>query len=133
MSDATENYVLNILFGKTPGFTLGTMAYIAAWKGDPTDTGTGATEVGSGTSFGAYHRVSLTALMGTATTGYINNITDIVFPQAIAAWGDITHLAIFSSLTGGTMLAYCSLGATVTINSSEQLRINASNLTFQAL
>lgn len=133
MTDAFENWVLNQAFGKTPGFTLGTQFWIALWKGDPTDAGTGATECSSGTSYGAYARVTLPALMGTATSGYINNITDIVFPQAIANWGDITHIAVMSSATGGTMIVFASLAATVTINNNEQFRINASNLTFQAL
>lgn len=134
MTDAFENYVLNIAFGKTAGFTLGTQFWLALWLGDPTDTGTGATEVASGSSYGAYGRVTLPALMATATSGYINNITDIVFPQAQTNnWGAITHLAVMSSATGGTMIVYASLAATVTINANEQFRINASQLTFQAL
>lgn len=136
MTDAVENWVLNKIFGQgggEPALRMGTQSWMALWLGDPTDAGTGATECGSGTSYGAYARVTLAAVMAQATSGYINNATDIVFPQAIANWGNITHLAVMSSATGGTMYLYASLAATVTINNNEQFRINASNLTFQAL
>lgn len=136
MSDAFENYVLNIAFGKTPAFTLGTTMFIALSKGDPGDDGASQAgrEVWTNVSTtGGYIRVTLPALMATATSGYINNGTDIVFPQALANWGDITHVAVMNQFTLGTMVVYASLAATVQINTNEQFRINASNLTFQAL
>lgn len=131
MNTTTENVVLNYLFGKTLGFTPPTNYYMSLHMGDPTVAGLLTSEV----TGGAYARATLTPLMGTATNTYINNVTDIVFPQATANWGNITHIGVMttSTLTTGIMVLYASLAATITINNNEQFRINASNLTFQAI
>lgn len=44
----------------------------------------------------------------TDTFSYTNNV-EIHFNEATGSWGTITHFAIFTAATGGTMLAYGAL------------------------
>lgn len=48
----------------------------------------------------------------TDTFSYINNV-EIHFNEATGSWGTITHFAIFTALTGGTMLAFGQLTAPI--------------------
>lgn len=48
----------------------------------------------------------------TDTFSYTNN-TEIHFNEATGSWGTITHFAIFTSATGGSMLAYGQLATPI--------------------
>lgn len=39
----------------------------------------------------------------------ISNLYEIQFPKATGSWGTITHFALYSASSGGTMIAYGSL------------------------
>jgi hypothetical protein len=131
MNDIFENHVLAEAFVKTSPYTKPSAVFIGLFRGDPGETGVITSEC----TGGSYARLNITSLMSNPSGGFINNSTDILFAQATANWGDITHIGILNSNTLGTgiMCVYASLSATVTINNNEQFRINASNLTFQAL
>lgn len=134
MSIATnyfEQMCLNPLRG-TPA-TAPSAIYLALFLTNPGETGAG-TEV----SGGSYARQSV-SFSAPASTGSgimsISNAADIVFPQATAAWGTITYVALFDSLTAGNMLAYIQLtpakeginGATISFVPGE-LRVDATSL-----
>ena len=109
---------LGALLGKT---TISySNVYMALSTADPTVDGSGISEPsGNGyarkvltTSYGlngtshAFGNVSYDDLTDTAT---VSNSYEIQFPKATGSWGTITHFAIFSAATGGTMLAYGTL------------------------
>lgn len=131
MTDTFENYVLGEAFAKAGGFTKPSGYFIGLFRGNPGETGALTSEC----TGGSYARLNITSLMSDPSGGYIANSTDILFAQATANWGDITHVGILTSsaLGTGVMVLYASLSATVTINNNEQFKINASNLVFQAL
>lgn len=77
--------------------------YLALSTADPLDDGSGMAEVAGGAyarqamSFGAGASVN-----GVGTTGSTN--ANIIFPTATAAWGIISHGAIYDALAAGNML-----------------------------
>ena len=92
--------------------------YVALHTADPTETG--ATGEVSG---GSYARKDVVASNGTEWTtpsgGATENINAIVFVQATANWGTITHCSIWDSVSGGNCLLYGALNAAKVINNGD--------------
>lgn len=55
--------------------------------------------------------------------GQTSNSTDILFPIATESWGDITHVGIFDSATGGNLLFKSPAEFVKTIDISSQYKI----------
>lgn len=108
LSDYLEPLVLDDCI---VGDYLSSACYVALFNGSPTDTGSGGTEV----SGGSYARVSHTS-WNAASGGKITNNGAITFATATAAWGDVTHFALFDASTGGNMLLWGTFGATLTVS-----------------
>ncbi|GAI04049.1 unnamed protein product [marine sediment metagenome] len=106
ISDALEISLLDHVL-KGGAFGVPTDIYIALSTADPLDTGGGIAEpIGDG-----YARVVCNT-WNPATGRAIANTGAIVFPEASGdGWGNITHFAIFSAITGGTFLAHGILAA----------------------
>ena len=77
-----------------------TALYVALYNGDPTDAGTGGTEVT--TSVRAAGRVAATysAPSGKSMT----NSAAVSFGNSASAVASVTHFAVFDAATGGNML-----------------------------
>lgn len=120
-SDYLENALLNATL-RGVAYTSPTTVYVALFTSDPTDAGTG-TEV----SGGAYARQAVT--FGAPSNGTCSNSADVLFPIATAAWGTITHIAIFDAATGGNMLYSAPLTTSKTIASGDQLKVAAGDVT----
>lgn len=75
--------------------------YIALYTSDPTPADTG-TEV----SGGGYTRQAITFTAAALDSGKVSvkNMADVVFPQATADWGLVTHVAIRTAASGGNLL-----------------------------
>lgn len=62
--------------------------------------------------------------MGTAADGSINNSETIYFPEATEAWGTVSHIALYSSQTGGNLMGYAHIiddqGADTTLSIAEK-------------
>lgn len=108
LSDALETSLLNHLLRAT-GYTPKATVYIGLFTADPGESG-----VTGECSGGSYARVAVTnnttnfpqcAATGTPTK---TNGAAFTFPTASAAWGTVTHWAIYDSAVGGTdvMLAH---------------------------
>lgn len=117
----SKNYLTSILaalLGKgtvSPG-----NVFIALSTADPTVDGSGVSEPsGNGyarknvvTGYGlnnnqhAFGNVTYDDLTDTVT---ISNQYEIQFPKATGSWGTITHFALYTASSGGTMIAYGSL------------------------
>ncbi len=121
MSDYLENALLNSTL-RGQAFTAPTAIYAALFTSDPTDAGTG-TEV----SGGAYTRQAIT--FGTPSNGTCSNSADVLFPVATAAWGTITHFAIYDAATGGNLLYSGAFTTAKTIATDDQLKLAAGNIT----
>lgn len=117
LSNTTATSVLNSLFRDGPIF-------LALYTSNPTGADTG-TEV----SGGGYARQSIPfsapALEGGKET--IKTSADIQFPVATGDWGTITHIAIRSAVTGGTMTAFGALQNPRTIQTGDRFVINLNN------
>jgi len=121
LSDYLENKLLDHSLGTAP-YTQPAAIYVALFTTAPTDAG-GGTEV----SGGGYSRKQVT--FSAAVNGQASNSTDILFDVATANWGTITHAALFDASTGGNMLWWGALNASVQINTNDQFKFAAGNLT----
>jgi len=122
-SDYWENEILDHIFGK--GSYTSPTIYVGLSTADPTDDGTGLAEpVGN-----AYARVSTVAADWTvASSGALNNVNDITFPEATGNWGTVTHFALFDAVTGGNMLAHGALSSSKAIGSGDTAKFAAGDL-----
>lgn len=120
MSNYLENKLLDHTL-RNVSYTPAAQVYIALFTSDPSEDNLG-TEV----SGGGYSRKLIS--FNAAGSGIITNSTDIIFDIASANWGNISHVAIFDSLSAGNMLYYGALTTAKTINSSDQLKIVSGDL-----
>lgn len=120
MSNFLENKLLDHTL-RNVSYTPPTAVYLALFTSDP-----GEDKTGLEVSGGSYARklVSFNA----ASTGSVTNNADVLFDIATANWGNISHVAVFDALTAGNMLYYGTLTTAKTINSSDQLKIVAGDL-----
>lgn len=110
-SDYLENKLLDHVFGGTP-YTAPAAVYVALSTTAPADDGTGVTEPAGG----GYARQAAT--FGTASAGSISNSATVTFPESTAAWGTITHFALYDAATLGNMLAHGALTTSRTVDAA---------------
>ena len=109
LSDYAENELLDHLFNAaySPVATL----YLALCTADPTDAGTGAAcnEVADANG---YARTAIT--FGVAAARKITQSGNVEFPEALGAWGDVTHWVVVDSAThgAGNVLAHGAVSPT---------------------
>jgi hypothetical protein len=101
ISDFLENELLDHIFNVV--YNRPTNLFLGLSTADPLDTGAGLAEPGAG----AYTRVTLA--FGAASSRAVTQSAKVTFPQATAAWGNLTHYGVFDAVTAGNMLAHGSL------------------------
>jgi len=121
LSNYLENNVLDHTLG-TASFTSPSTVYVALFTTDPTDADTGDEVSGGG-----YDRQAVT--FNAASGGSTSNDEEVVFDVASASWGTITHIGIYDAATDGNLLYHGELNDSKAIDSSDQFRIPADNLT----
>jgi hypothetical protein len=123
LEDAILNEVLRGI-----NYTPPTTVYVALFTSPTTKDG-GGSEV----SGGGYARQPVTfGAPGPGVDGRkVSNSAEILFPQATAPWGTITHVAIFDAATGGNMLYQGALEESRTVNTNDQLRFRAGDLSVE--
>lgn len=119
-TDYLENKIIDHML-RNQAYTPPSTVYVALFTSATDDTG-GGTEV----SGGSYARQAVT--LGAASGGASSNTADITFPQATAAWGTITHVALMDAETGGNMLMHSPLDESKTVNNGDTFKINAGDL-----
>lgn len=132
LSDHLEQDLLDLVFNKD-AFT-GPATYVALFTSDPTDAGTGTEVTG-----GSYARVLVydnasgspdwTVATVDAPGWKVTNDNDITFPTATAAWGSITHFAVFDAVTAGNLLFHGALDETKVIGTDDVFKFSAGQLT----
>lgn len=121
MSNYLEGALVNAVLRNT-SYTSPTTVYVALYTSDP-----GETDAGTEVSGGSYARQAAT--FGAPSNGVTTTSADLTYPVATANWGTITHVGIRDALTAGNLLFYGALDASKTINSGDQFKILAGNLT----
>ncbi|UOF77889.1 b-glycanase [Caudoviricetes sp.] len=115
----TDNKLIDHLLGSNT-FTKPASKYVALYVGDPVGSGTEISTSGS-----AYARQSASFSI---SGGVATNSGNIEYATATAAWGTITHVAIFDASTSGNMLVSAELSSAKTIGTGDVLRIPTGQL-----
>lgn len=97
-SDYWENEILDHLFGK--GSYSPPTIWVALSTAEPGETGTGLIEP-SGDGYA--RAVTSPADWSVASSGTLANADAIELSEASAAWGTVTHFALFDAATGGNL------------------------------
>ena len=119
-SNTFETHVLQYVF-TTDSVTRPTAWYVGLFTADPTDTGSGATEI----SGNAYARVSASfTVSGNAAT----TSAAVEFAAATGSWGTISHIGIFDASTGGNLIAHSALSASKAIANGDVFRIPSGDI-----
>jgi len=124
-SNYAENVILNHRYGG-PDYVRPATFYIALFTAAPNDAG-GGTEVAGG----SYARAAVTndaTNFPAAVGGVKSNAVAVPFAQATAAWGTLTHGAIFDALVGGNLLDWGALGTPRTINTGDQFVLGIGDI-----
>lgn len=127
MADLTnfaESKLLNHILGKA-AYTMPTTVYVGLFTAAPDDTG-GGTEV---SGFG-YARQAITSTMSSSSNGSQSTNADIIRfgPASGADWGTITHCALFDALSGGNMLMWSALDASVFVGDGNAFEFDVASL-----
>jgi hypothetical protein len=101
-----------------------TNLYIGLFTAAPSDTG-GGTEV----SGGSYARVQTVGKWATPASGSVASNAVITFPTASADWGTVTHFALFTASTAGTMVAWGNLGTSKVVGTGDTPSVASGALT----
>jgi hypothetical protein len=119
-SNTFETHVLQYVF-TTTSVTRPTAWYVGLFTADPTDTGSGATEI-TGNN---YSRVSATFSVTGATA---TTTAAVEFAAATGSWGTISHIGIFDASSGGNLIAHSALTASKAIASGDVFRIPTGDI-----
>lgn len=124
-SNYLGNKILDHALGG-PDYARPATVYVALMTAAPNVAG-GGTEVAGG----SYARQAVTndaANWPAAVTRSKSNANIINFPQATAAWGTVTHVAIYDALSGGNLLRFVALDAPITIQNGSQFSFPVGSL-----
>lgn len=127
MSAATDYMETNVLnYALTTNALTGTNARPTAWWVALFTTAT--TDAGGGTECTGtnYARQSVTF---SVTADTASSTSTINFPAAGNTWGTITHLAIMSASSGGTMLFHGAVNSSKLIETGDIFQITSGQLT----
>lgn len=95
--------------------------FVALHKADPGKSG-----AGDEVSGGGYVRQSITFTQ--PDDGETWNVADVVFPVAMAEWGEITHVALMTAETGGNRLVQGPLDSPKFIGVNDQFKFAVGKL-----
>lgn len=116
--------IMNVLRGYScSGFT----PYVGLCNGDPTAEG------GNEFNGASYARMAVSFDSPTqqaSGTAQVKNDADILSPTALENWGNLTHIAVFDSQTGGYPFGIIPLGTTYSMLAGSAAGFHAGNLKF---
>jgi hypothetical protein len=126
-SDFLEAEILDQIFGAS-AYVAPVTLYVALSTTAPTEAGASFTEpVGNG-----YARVAVTNNLTNfpaAVAGAKSNGTQITFPAATGAgWGTLTHFGIWDASSGGNLLCFAPLTASVLVVAGDTPRFPIGDL-----
>jgi hypothetical protein len=104
----------------------GATLYAALFTAAPGETG-GGTEVSGGSYARQLMAISAASSDGGGVTT-ASNSSEVLFPEAGASWGTITHMALFDAASSGNMIWYGELTSPRTVNLGDQFRFAAGSV-----
>lgn len=123
-SDYLENKINDHVF-KNTAYTSPAAVYLALFNGDPTDAGTGGTEVT--TTIRAAGRVAIT--FGASSGGVSTTTADVDFGTADAG-ATVSHIGIYDAASAGNLLAHDAItGGSQAISTGNPVKIATGDLT----
>ncbi|MCK8826415.1 hypothetical protein MWH25_01460 [Natroniella acetigena] len=103
--------------------------YLALLTDNPSESDLEAGELGNEVDGGNYERQSID--FSGVVDSEVENEFDIEFPQATDEWGEVTHVYIMDSETGGNALYWQELNIAKTIREDDLFKVPANNLTVE--
>lgn len=127
-NDFLRNTVLNNIFGATP-FTSSPTLYLGLSTASIADDGTGAAEP----TGGSYERITVAndkVSWSTATgaNNKIDNLVELIFPEATGGWGTVTHFFLSDAASGGNILISGTLGASKVVEVGDVARFPVGSI-----
>jgi hypothetical protein len=127
IADSIRNEIVDWIIGKSDPTPASGTRYVALFDGDPQGSGTEVT-----TDIRTAGRVAITSDMeaaGTTSTGEASSTADLDFGNADSG-ATVSHIAIYDSATGGTLLASDALsGGSQTVTAGNPVKIPSGDLT----
>lgn len=120
---STINAMLDWLTGKTTPAAVATR-YITTFNGNPQSGGT----ENIATLSGSANRQPITASMAAAAAGVAASNADITFTSSAVAPATVDYVAIYSAVTGGTLMASTPV-TSKTVGIGDSLKILSGALT----
>ena len=114
---------LNWVSGNTTPSAAATR-YITTFNGDPQSGGT----ENISTITGSANRINMTTAVPTTATATVSSNADIVFTTSASAGATVNYIAIYTAITGGTLLASASVTSR-TLVTGDGLKIPSGSLT----
>ncbi len=125
IGETHRHALLDLLLGATP-FSRPATLYARAFTADPA---VGGAEVVSAGSYAGVAVSNDNTNFPPASAGSKSNGTLIVFPTATAGWGTVTHIGLYTSSSGGTLVASAALTTPRTVASGNTLKIEVGAIT----
>lgn len=127
IADGILDQLVDWIVGKSDPTPAAGTRYVALFDGDPQGAGSEVT-----TTIRTAGRLAITSSMeasGTTNTGESSSTSDLDFGTA-AGGASVSHIAIYDSASGGTLLASDALtGGTQTVTAGNPVKIPAGDLT----
>ncbi len=115
--------------GIDPSWRAATTFYVALFTADPTLSGSFTAEA----NYTGYARIPLVKDAEFNTVGNVSSNANLVqFGLCTAGTNTITHFAICTALTGGTMLQFKALNASINISAGIEPKFSAGSITVTA-
>jgi hypothetical protein len=118
LEDQITGWLNGTAFASAP-----TNTYVQLYSGNPTDAGTGGTA-----KFG---RIAVSAGGWTRSTGgagTLTNTAQILITSSAGTSETVDYVAVWDASTGGNLLFYGALAASLSVNAGDEVRFNASGL-----
>lgn len=125
LSDTYEDALLNWIRGTTFPSAPATV-YVALFDGSPTDTGSGGTEI-TNTIKGTTNRDAMA--FNAPSGGEIENTAEVVITASASGGATASHWALYTAITGGTMIVHGALTAPKTILAGDEIKFPAASVT----
>jgi hypothetical protein len=106
--------------------------YVALFNGDPTDAGSGGSEVTTSVRVAGRVAVTFGAITGTGPRSMANS-ADVSFGNSANAVASITHFAVFDAASAGNMLMSEALDVTIAIAAGQLVKFETGALVVNAV
>lgn len=113
LSNTIKNNIINAITGRAQNVSLAPTAYLALSTTDPATSVTEPSGNGYARVLIGNYQQPLTQVMGAAANGQATNVAEIKFNEATGSWGTCTHGVIYDAATGGNIIAWGALQASL--------------------